>query len=66
VLRFASRLGPAAVKLRRLPGRPPRAAPEYEVCKQLAATTGLPLIEVYAIVAGEAEAMLRDTPAGSA
>jgi uncharacterized protein (TIGR00299 family) protein len=64
VLRFASSLGPAAVKVKRLPGRPPRAAPEYEVCKQLAATTGLPLIEVYAIVAGEAEAMLRDTSAG--
>jgi uncharacterized protein (DUF111 family) len=55
VLRFASSLGPAAVKVKRLPGRPPRAAPEYEVCRELAAATGLPLIEVYGIVAREAE-----------
>ena len=54
-LRFESSLGPAAVKVKRLPGRAPRAAPEYEVCRALAAAHGLPLIEVYAIVSREAE-----------
>ena len=58
VLRFASSLGPAAVKVKRLPDRPPRAAPEYEVCRELAAEHGLPLIEVYQIVAREAEERL--------
>jgi pyridinium-3,5-bisthiocarboxylic acid mononucleotide nickel chelatase len=58
VLRFESTLGPAAVKVKRLPGRPPRAAPEYEACRELAAHRGLPLIEVYTTVAREAEALL--------
>lgn len=57
-LHFQSSLGPAAVKVKRLPGRPPRAAPEYEVCRVLASATGLPLIEVYGIVAREAEERL--------
>ena len=58
VVRFASSLGPAEVKVKRLPGRPPAAAPEYEICRALAAAHGLPLIEVYRIVAREAEAWL--------
>ena len=55
VLHFASTLGPAAVKVKRLPGRPPYLAPEYELCRQLAAAHDLPLIEVYRLVAAEAE-----------
>ena len=36
VLEFESSLGPAAVKVKRLPGEPPRVAPEYEACRRLA------------------------------
>ena len=59
-LRFRSSLGEVRVKVKRLPGEPPRAAPEYEDCAALAAAHGLPLIEVYRIVAYEAEALLRE------
>ena len=55
---FASSLGPAAVKVKRLAGEPPRVAPEYEVCRRLAESSGLPLAEVYRIVAAEALALL--------
>jgi uncharacterized protein (TIGR00299 family) protein len=55
-LEFESSLGPAAVKLKLLPGEPPRVAPEYEACRRLAETSGLPLAEVYRIVALEAQA----------
>jgi hypothetical protein len=58
VLEFESSLGPAAVKVKRLPGEPPRAAPEFEACRQLAEATGLPLAEVYRIVQAEAESRL--------
>ncbi len=58
VLEFGSSLGPAAVKVKRLPGEPPRAAPEYEVCRRLAEASGQPLAEVYRIVQAEAEALL--------
>jgi uncharacterized protein (DUF111 family) len=58
VLKFRSSLGAAAVKVKRLPGEPPRVAPEYEVCRRLAETSGMPLTEVYRIVQGEAEALL--------
>ncbi len=51
---FASSLGPATVKVKRLPGEPPRVAPEYEACRRLAEARGLPLAEVYRIVAREA------------
>jgi uncharacterized protein (DUF111 family) len=54
VLEFTSSLGPAAVKVKRLPGRPPSVAPEYEVCARLARQHGLPLAEVYRIVQDEA------------
>jgi len=55
VMEFESSLGPAAVKVKRLAGEPPRAAPEYEACKRLAEKTGLPLAEVYRIVQVEGE-----------
>ena len=45
-----------------LPDEPPRAAPEYEACKRLAESSGLPLAEVYRIVQAEGEARLQDNP----
>lgn len=57
-LEFESSLGPAAVKVKRLPGQPASVAPEYEVCAQLARERGLPLIEVYRIIQAEATARL--------
>ncbi|HLF72459.1 MAG TPA: nickel pincer cofactor biosynthesis protein LarC [Dehalococcoidia bacterium] len=59
VFEFESSLGPAAVKVKRLPGEPPRVAPEYEVCRRIATERGLPLAEVYRVVAAEAESRLR-------
>jgi uncharacterized protein (TIGR00299 family) protein len=59
VLEFESSLGPAAVKIKRLPGEAPRVAPEYELCRRIAQQRGLPLAEVYRIVAAEAEAFVR-------
>ena len=56
VIEFESSLGPAAVKVKRIPGEPPRVAPEYEACKRLAEATGLPLAEVYRVVEAEGEA----------
>jgi len=58
VLEFQSSLGPAIAKVKRLPGEPPRAAPEYEACRRLAESAGLPLAEVYRIVQAEAESRL--------
>ncbi len=59
VLEFESSLGPAAVKVKRIPDEPPRVAPEYEACRRLAEASGLPLAEVYRIVQAEGEAELR-------
>lgn len=59
VFAFESSLGPAAVKVKRLPGQPPVAAPEYEVCRRIAQERGMPLAEVYRVVQAEAEARLR-------
>jgi uncharacterized protein (TIGR00299 family) protein len=59
VFEFDSSLGRAAVKVKRLPGEPPRVAPEYEVCRLIAQERSLPLAEVYRVVASEAEAVLR-------
>jgi uncharacterized protein (TIGR00299 family) protein len=56
VMEFESSLGPAAVKVKRLPDERPQVAPEYEVCKRLAEASGLPLAEVYRIVQAEGEA----------
>jgi hypothetical protein len=58
VFEFESSLGPAAVKVKRLPGEAPRVAPEYEVCRRIAQERSLPLAEVYRIVAAEAEQRL--------
>jgi uncharacterized protein (DUF111 family) len=58
ILEFDSSLGPAAAKIKRLPGEPPRAAPEFGACKAIAEKTGLPLAGVYRIVQAEAEARL--------
>ena len=57
-LEFTSSIGPAAVKVKRLPGEPPRIAPEYEACRQLAEATGLALAEVYRIVSNEAQRLI--------
>ena len=57
-LAFESSLGPAAVKVKRLPGEPPVAAPEFEACQVLADRHHLPLAEVYRIVTAEALAHL--------
>ena len=58
VFEFESSLGPAAVKVKRLPGAPPRAAPEYESARVLAERSGLPIAEVYALLTEEALAQL--------
>jgi hypothetical protein len=58
VVEFESSLGPAAVKVKRLPGEPPRVAPEYEACRRLAEANGLPLAEVYRLVEREALARI--------
>jgi uncharacterized protein (TIGR00299 family) protein len=55
---FESSLGPAAVKVKRLPGLAPAVAPEYEACVRIARERNLPLLEVYAIVRREAEERL--------
>lgn len=47
-------LGQARVKVKRLPGEPARAAPEYDDCRELALASGLPLAEVFRIVADAA------------
>ena len=54
VLRFDSSLGPAAVKVKRLPGAAPSVAPEYEVARVLADRHALPLAEVYRLLTAEA------------
>jgi uncharacterized protein (TIGR00299 family) protein len=58
LLEFESSLGPAVVKVKRLPGEPPQAAPEYEVCRRLAEASDRSLAEVYRIVQAEAQALL--------
>lgn len=60
IFEFDSSLGPAAVKVKRLPGEPPRIAPEYEACRRIAESRDLPLVEVYRII--EAEARQRLVP----
>ncbi|HXH20545.1 MAG TPA: nickel pincer cofactor biosynthesis protein LarC [Dehalococcoidia bacterium] len=64
-LEFESSLGPAAVKVKRLPGEPPRVAPEYEACRRLAEASGLPLAEVYRRVTAEALERLAGGPSAS-
>jgi pyridinium-3,5-bisthiocarboxylic acid mononucleotide nickel chelatase len=55
---FESSLGPAAAKVKRLPGSPSVVAPEYEACARIARERNMPLLEVYRIVQREAEAQL--------
>ncbi len=55
---FESSLGPAAVKVKRLPDMAPAVAPEYEACAKLARERNMPLMEVYSIVRREAEQRL--------
>jgi uncharacterized protein (TIGR00299 family) protein len=61
---FESSLGPAQVKVKLLPDELPRLAPEYEVCRRLAETSGKPLADVYRIVQAEAQAYLAARAAG--
>ena len=66
---FESSLGPASVKVKRLPGKKPQVSPEYEACRRLALERSLPLAEVYRIVEAEARGQARKAPpdqAGSA
>jgi uncharacterized protein (DUF111 family) len=64
VVEFESSLGLAQVKVKRLPDELPRLAPEYEVCRRLAETSGKPLADVYRIVQAEALAYLAARAAG--
>jgi uncharacterized protein (TIGR00299 family) protein len=64
VFEFESSLGAAAVKVKRLPGERPRAAPEYEACRKLAESHDMPLAEVYRIVEREALELLRSDVRG--
>jgi pyridinium-3,5-bisthiocarboxylic acid mononucleotide nickel chelatase len=56
---FESSIGPAAVKVKRLPGEAPRVAPEYEACRRIAEERGMALSEVYRLVEREALARLQ-------
>lgn len=58
VVRFASSLGPAAVKVKRLGGAVIAVAPEFEDCRQLAEAHALPLREVYRRLEAEGRAYL--------
>jgi uncharacterized protein (TIGR00299 family) protein len=60
IFEFESSLGPAAVKVKRLPDEPPRVSPEYDICRRIAQERLLPLQDVYRIVAAEAQALLHD------
>ncbi|HLE02930.1 MAG TPA: nickel insertion protein, partial [Dehalococcoidia bacterium] len=57
-LAFQSSLGPARAKVKRIAGAPLHVAPEFEDCRRLAESSGLPLREVYRIVEAEAQALL--------
>ena len=60
--RVATPLGPATVKLRRLPGEALAVAPEYEDCATLARESGRPIGEVFAIVEAAAWAAILAPP----
>ncbi|MEX2237939.1 MAG: nickel pincer cofactor biosynthesis protein LarC [Dehalococcoidia bacterium] len=51
-------LGPVRVKVKRLPGRPPRVSPEFEDCRRLAEERDLPLQDVMALVQREAAGLM--------
>lgn len=64
IIQFESSLGPAQVKVKYLPGEPPRVSPEYEDCRRLALEHGLPISEVYRLLTAEGERhVLRETKA---
>ncbi len=65
VIEFQSSLGPAAVKAKRLDGRLVAIAPEFERCREIAQSSGLPLQEVYRAVEAEAWQSLGGLPAQS-
>lgn len=51
---FESSLGPVQVKVKRLPGEPPRIAPEFEACRQIAERRRLPITTVFERIQREA------------
>lgn len=55
---FESSLGPAAVKVKRLPGERPQISPEFEACRRIAEEKDLPIAEVYRLVEAEARRLL--------
>ena len=55
---FRSSLGEVRVKVKRLSNEPPHAAPEYEDCRTIALATGKPLIDIYRVIAAEAQQQL--------
>ena len=55
---FESSLGPASVKVKRLPGARSQIAPEYEACRRLALERNLPLAEVYRTIEAEARSQI--------
>jgi uncharacterized protein (TIGR00299 family) protein len=55
VVEFQSSLGPAAVKVKLLPGEQPRVSPEYEPCRRLAELSGIAIGEVMALVQREGQ-----------
>ena len=58
VFEFESSLGPAAVKVKRLPGELPQVAPEFDACRRIAEEKDLPIAEVYRLVEMEARRLL--------
>jgi pyridinium-3,5-bisthiocarboxylic acid mononucleotide nickel chelatase len=56
VVSFESSLGSVLVKVRRIPGETPLVAPEFEACRAIADSRGMPLREVMDLVRKEAEA----------
>ena len=56
IVQFTSSLGPAAAKIKKWMGEVVHIAPEYESCKALAVSSGLPLAEVYRRLEQEARA----------
>jgi uncharacterized protein (TIGR00299 family) protein len=58
VVEFESSLGPAAVKVKRLPGEQPQVSPEFEACRRIAEERVLPIMEVYRAVEEEGRSLL--------
>jgi pyridinium-3,5-bisthiocarboxylic acid mononucleotide nickel chelatase len=59
---FESSLGPACVKVKRLPGKKAQVSPEYEGCRRLALERNLPIAEVYRTVEAEARRKIDERP----